>query len=66
MVSTLNPGGPKYNYFGFMKFANGQLYTCGGTVGGQRNACIQLLKEGDWHIFQDENISEKQVLVIKI
>ncbi len=24
-----------------------------------RNACIQLLKEGDWHIFQDENISEK-------
>ena len=59
LVSTLNPGGPKYNYFGFMKFANGQLYTCGGTVGGQRNACIQLLKEGDWHIFQDENISEK-------
>lgn len=59
LVSTLNPGGPKYNYFGFMKFANGQLYTCGGTVGGQRNACIQLLKEGDWHVFQDENISEK-------
>lgn len=59
LVSTLNPGGPKYNYFGFMKFANGQLYTCGGTVGGLRNACIQLLKEGDWHIFQDENISEK-------
>lgn len=58
-VSTLQPGGPKYNYFGFMKFANGQLYTCGGNVSGQRNACIQLLKEGDWHIFQDENISEK-------
>lgn len=59
LVSTLNPGGPKYNHFGFMKFANGQLYTCGGSVGGQNNACIQLLKEGDWHVFQDENISEK-------
>lgn len=57
LVSTLNPGGPKYNYFGFMKFGNGQLYTCGGNVGGQRNACIQILANDDWNIYQDENIS---------
>lgn len=57
LVSTLNPGGPKYNYFGFMKFANGQLYTCGGNVGGQRNACIQILNNNNWNIYQDEDIS---------
>lgn len=57
LASTLQPGGPKYNYFGFMKFANGQLYTCGGVVSGNRNACIQVLKNDEWNIYQDENIS---------
>lgn len=59
LVSTLNPGGPKYNYFGFMKFANGQLYTCGGgfTTGVIRNGCIQLLKNDDWNIYSDDNIT---------
>ena len=61
LVSTLNPGGPKYNYFGFMKFANGQLYTCGGgyTVGITRPGCIQLLKNKEWNIFSDDNITSK-------
>ena len=48
IVGTLQPGGPKYNYFGFLKFTNGQLYTCGGNVGGQRNACIQILNNDNW------------------
>lgn len=43
LVNTLNPGGPKYNYFGFLKFGNGQLYTCNGNVGGNKTACIQIL-----------------------
>jgi hypothetical protein len=30
VVSTLQPGGPKYNNFGFMKFKNNMLYTCSG------------------------------------
>ena len=30
LVKTLKPGGPKYNYFGNMKFYNGKLYTVGG------------------------------------
>ena len=58
IVGTLQPGGPKYNYFGFLKFTNGQLYTCGGNVGGQRNACIQILNNDNWFIYQDDNISQ--------
>lgn len=61
MVSTLNPGGPKYNYFGFMKFANNQLYTCDGgfAVGISRKGCIQMLKNEEWNIYPDENITSK-------
>lgn len=61
LVSTLNPGGPKYNYFGFMKFANNQLYTCGGgyAVDIIRNGCVQILKDTEWNIYSDEGISSK-------
>ena len=61
MVSTLNPGGPKYNYFGFMKFANNQLYTCDGgfAVGISSKGCIQMLKNEEWNIYPDDNISSK-------
>lgn len=61
MVSTLNPGGPKYNYFGFMKFAHNQLYTCDGgfAVGISRKGCIQMLKNEEWNIYPDDNISSK-------
>lgn len=57
LVSTLNPGGPKYNYFGFLKYANNRLYSCNGTAGGQKNACIQILENDNWNIYQDDNIS---------
>lgn len=57
IVSTLNPGGPKYNYFGFMKFDNGQLYTCGGGYNViqdmNRPGCIQLLNNNEWNIYED-------------
>jgi hypothetical protein len=53
-----NPGGPKYNYFGFMKFANDRLYTCGGgynTSGDLgRAACVQVLEKDKWNIYQDD------------
>ena len=32
LVSKLNPGGPKNNYFGFLRFENNQLYTCSGEI----------------------------------
>ena len=60
LVSTLKPGGPKYNYFGFLKYANNRLYSCGG---GNNNidlpGCIQILQEGDWDIYQDDGIAEQ-------
>ena len=59
IAKTLNPGGPKYNLFGFMKYANNQLYTCGIMNGTGLPACIQILKADDWTIYQDEGISEK-------
>lgn len=60
LVNTLKPEGPKYNYFGFMCFANNQLYTSGGGSTSQSlPACIQLLKENEWTIFQDDGIEEQ-------
>ncbi len=57
IVGTLQPGGPKYNYFGFLKFANGQLYTCGGGYNVMqdmlRPGCIQLLDNQEWKIYED-------------
>lgn len=57
VVSTLNPDGPKYNYFGFMKFANNRLYTCGGgwsTVDLMREGTIQVLADGKWQVYEDD------------
>lgn len=62
LVSTLNPGGPKYNYFWDMKFINNKLYTCGGGFGHlietNRPGTIQVLNNNTWQIF-DDNISTK-------
>ena len=62
LVSKLNPGGPKYNYFGFMKFTNNRLYTCGGgyipTNELLRPGTIQILdNKEEWTICQD-NLKE--------
>lgn len=53
MVKTLNPGGPKYNQFGFLKLYGGKLYTCNGMFAGQ-NASIQVLDQDTWTIYQDD------------
>ena len=61
LVATLNPGGPKYNYFGFLKFYNNKLYTCGGGrtyTDLNRPGCIQVLNGDNWQIYQDD-IAEK-------
>lgn len=62
LVSTLNPGGPKYNNFACMKFAYGQLYTCGGGYysGLSKPGCIQVLQEDEsWNNYPKEDISTK-------
>ncbi len=59
LVSTLNPGGPKYNHFWYMKYTNDQLYTCGGAFlsgiqSESRPGSVQILKNEDWTILQDQ------------
>ncbi len=62
LVSTLNPGGPKYNYFWFMKYAYNQLYTCGGGFGHlielQRPGTVQIWNGDNWNVY-DEDIESK-------
>lgn len=53
-VSKLNPGGPKYNYFGYMKYKYGRLYTSSGT---DLQGCIQELQDGEWKIYQNTDLS---------
>ena len=57
LVKTLNPGGPKYNYFGFMRFYNGKLFTCNGDFDLHTNG-IQVLEDNQWDIYQHEGISD--------
>lgn len=61
LVKTLQPGGPKYNYFGFLKLTDGKLYTCNGPdFDNIQEACIQVLKPDDeWIVYPSEGISEK-------
>ena len=57
LASDINPDGPKYNYFGYMKFLNNKLYTCSGEL--SRLSAIQILNNDEWTIYQDEGVSEK-------
>ncbi|MCI7255864.1 MAG: Por secretion system protein, partial [Prevotella sp.] len=44
LVKTLQPCGPKYNYFGYMKIHENKLYTCNGGMWDTRKpASIQVL-----------------------
>lgn len=57
LVKTLQPGGPKYNNFYFMRFLNNSLYTCGGLYHPltdlDRPGTIQVLNNNEWTIYQD-------------
>ena len=55
-VRTLKPGGPKYNFFGFLRYKNNMLYTTGGTGGDydQRPATVQLFDGNEWSFLQDD------------
>lgn len=57
LVKTLQPGGPKYNYFGFLKLVDGKLYSCNGNY--SNTGCIQILdNNNEWTIYQDTGITE--------
>ena len=56
LVATLKPIGPKHNYFGFLKFKDGKLYTCSGSGGGSivRDGAVQVYDGNEWTIYQDD------------
>ena len=62
IVGTLQPGGPKHNYFYCMRFVNNLLYTCGGLWGhlidAGRPGTIQVLDKENWTIY-DDNIAAR-------
>lgn len=48
-VSKLNPGGPRLNYFGLIKFINGKLYTATGQRSGvEQPGLIQVYDGNEW------------------
>ena len=53
VVRTLQPGGPRYNHFSFMRFKNNRLYTVGGGSIDGFNATPQVLQGDSWTILQD-------------
>lgn len=53
IVKTLQPGGPKFNNFGCLKYKFGQLYTCGSALNTNNLGCIQVLNNDNWIIYQD-------------
>ena len=60
IANEINADGPRYNYFGFMKFTQGRLYSCGSYVWDSgREPCIQVFNDNQWDIYQDTGISEQ-------
>ena len=53
LSTGIRPDGPKYNYFGFMRYTNGKLYTGSGQSSPEREASIQILDGNDWDIYDD-------------
>ena len=55
-VRTLQPGGPRYNNFGFMRMKNGVLYTVGGDGFGNLilPATVQIKQDDEWVFLQDD------------
>ena len=59
LISTLNPGGPKYNLFSYLKYEQNRLYSCGGGTNDTHiPPCIQVLKDGEWQVYQESGIME--------
>lgn len=70
LVKTLQPGGPKYNYFGFMKMDGGKLYSCSDAyrVEEDRNlkGCIQVYDGKEWMAYQDDISQETGVAYVDV
>ena len=56
-VSDINPDGPKYNEFGFIRYAKNKLYTVNGKSGN--NAHVQVFDEDNnkWELYDESFVS---------
>lgn len=58
IVSTLSPGGPKYNHFGTLNFKYNKLYSVGGGFNIANDmfypGCVQVLQGSEWTIYEDD------------
>lgn len=62
IAQDINPDGPKYNAFGFIKLAGNKLYTVNGM--GEKDACIQIKDNDEWTIYDNkfaENLDHRYV-----
>ena len=49
LVKTLQPGGPKYNAFGYMRFVGNKLFTSNSSIAVTNNTgCIQVYDGTNW------------------
>ena len=57
-LRNVSTDGPQYNYFGFMRFAGGRLFTVVGGYGAgieeNRDGAVQVLTYGEWTIYEDQ------------
>lgn len=57
-LRNVSTDGPQYNYFGFMRFADGRLFTVVGGYGAgieeNRDGAVQVLTDGEWTIYEDQ------------
>ncbi len=57
-LRNVSTDGPQYNYFGFMRFAGGRLFTVVGGYGAgieeNRDGAVQVLTDGEWTIYEDQ------------
>ena len=58
IANEINADGPKYNYFGFIKFTQGNLYSCGGgwsyTNDRYRPGALQQYDGNKWIKYEDD------------
>ena len=70
IISSLQPGGPKYNNFYGMRFVNNLLYTCGGLWGhlidAGRPGTIQVLDKDNWTIYDDSIAAKTGIKYVDI
>lgn len=54
LVSTLAPGGPAYNNFGFLRFSGGRLYCVNGRSDVEYPATLQVYDGRGWTLFEGD------------